>query len=686
MLNRADLLRRFNIWAILICTFFGIFLSVFVTYSQFYGAFYIAVGIFLVNLYFIKQQKIDLSSYVFIFTTHGLMLLFDQGISSPNKGYVFYVPLLLCSIFVTNPRSRVQQITCISLTLICVFLTSFTNLTPKLVSRLYDENHIQVVSYFNVIMSMLICLVILSLMNRMWIKTEDNLKATNSLITKNESLIKSINQNIDVGIFRYNSNNKIIYANQAWLKLFGYNNIIELDYTSPKHLFFSEADYERVNKQLKRKITVSNLEAQFKQKNNTSFWGQLNITCGEDENNNLVFDGVIKNITEMVNMQHDLIAAKEAAEKSSLAKSQFLSTMSHEIRTPMNAVIGASNLLLLDEPKPSQMENLQLLQSAGNNLMRLINNILDFSKIETGKLELEEIPSDLNVILKEVVNTHLVEANSKGLNLKLAIEPATHCYLLDPMWFTLVLNNLIANAVKFTEKGYVNVSLAILNKTDTHSTIGIKVSDTGIGIATDKQEYIFKSFSQEMTDTKRKYGGTGLGLAITKNVLTKMGSQIALTSQKGKGATFYFELILKNAAKTNPTQSNNMTTDLATIDGLTVLVVEDNQTNLFVIRKFLERWQASCDVAESGKQAIDKLKQKKYGVVLMDLHMPDMDGIEATQQIRLFDKDTTIIAMTADSFRETRDKTIEAGMNDFISKPFDPKELHEKLLAVKQRL
>lgn len=679
MLNRTELLKHFTIWAMSICVFFVVFLTVSVSYSKYYMIFFGGAVVFAINLVVLNKKRVALAGYIFLFTTHALMLLFDQGVMGPTKGFVFYIPLMLCNLFLIDPRHKTQQFISVSTTIGCVILTSFTNITPRLSEHLYDQNHVQIVSYFNVLMSLSICMVIFYLLNRLSVKTTEVKEAADDLLKRNELLLNSINQNIDVGICRTDAlTNRIVYANHAFLNLFGFKTLEEIQLINPNELYYSSEDREKVITELKKLHGAVSRELLFKRKDGSLFWGLLNSSSLINEYGRMVFDGALRDITSLMKMQQDLVDAKENAEKASLFKSQFLSSMSHEIRTPMNAVIGACNLLLMEEPKPAQVENLLLMKSASNNLMRLINNVLDFSRVETGKLDFEEIPTDLSIILKEITDTHLIEARRKGITLQLDIDDDNPVYLVDPMWFSQVFNNLISNAVKFTDKGGVQVNVRVISKNTQANMLRFEVIDTGIGVSADKQELIFKSFSQEMRDTKRKYGGTGLGLAITKNILQKMGSEIKVSSNKGKGSTFYFEVLLNKAIGLQmPAKSNTPITE--SLKGLQVLVVEDNQTNLFVIQKFLSRWEVNFTICESGKEAIHQLKVASFDVVLMDLHMPDMDGLEATKLIRTFDQQTPIIAMTADAFKETRDQAIAAGMNDFISKPFDPKDLHEKL-------
>jgi PAS domain S-box-containing protein len=680
--NKQDILKGFNFWAMIICIWFVVFLSIFVSYSQYYLVFFAGAVLFGINHFLIVKGYLRPAFIIFVLCTNSIMLLFDAGIMSPARGFIFYIPLLLCNLIITNFNRRIEQVFSILLTLLCICLTTFTDLTPKIAERLYVSEHQIIVSYFNTFAAIFMTVVIAYVLAKAALEAQQNLEQSKKILSQNEKLLESINQNIDIGICRTDvATNRLLYANKAKAKVFGYDSVEEILAISPNDFYKDEQERIKVIDRLERDGFVSNMEVQYKRKDGSHFWGLLTSNKTVDENGRILYDGALRDISDNKHLQEELIRAKDVAEKSSLAKSQFLSTMSHEIRTPMNAVIGASNLLLADETRPEQRENLLLLKSAGSNLMRLINNVLDFSKIELDKVEFEQVQVDLKQLILEAVDTHILEAQKKNITLTGELDELTHSYIIDPIRFIQVINNLLSNAVKFTDEGSVKIKVNVSEADSEHDWVTIAVIDTGIGIADERQQKIFESFSQENIDTTRRYGGSGLGLAITRRIIQKFNSQIKLTSEKGKGATFSFTLKLKRKVSVQfespkPQQARN------SLEGMRILVVEDNKMNILIIRKFLSRWNLKCDECESGEEALEKLKTQNYDLILMDLHMPDMDGFQTTAAIRAFDKKTPIFALTADAFAETRIRALAGGMNDFIPKPFDPDSLHTKIARV----
>ncbi|XZF13745.1 PAS domain S-box protein [Chitinophagaceae bacterium MMS25-I14] len=390
-------------------------------------------------------------------------------------------------------------------------------------------------------------------------------------------------------------------------------------------------------------------------------------------------------ITGQIEAREALIKAKEQAEQAAIAKSQFLSTMSHEIRTPLNAVIGFTHLLL-QNPREDQKEYLEILKFSGENLLVLINDILDFNKIEAGKIDFEETQFGIRDLLNNIKLASLQKATEKGILLKLMVdEDVPHTVKGDPVRIGQILTNLVSNAVKFTTKGKVTISASLVQKDAETATINFEVRDTGIGIPKEKHQTIFDSFTQASADTTRKYGGTGLGLTITKRLLELYGSAIHLESVPGEGSAFSFNLKLK---RTSDQSSDNVKHLLHANDkdlkGMRLLLAEDNPINVLLARQFLNQWNIISDIAENGAVAVRMVQENDYDIVLMDLQMPEMDGYEATLTIRNLpgEKFSTlpIIALTASAMLDIKDKAFTVGMNDYVSKPFNPDELYKKLL------
>ncbi|MEM8965025.1 MAG: response regulator [Bacteroidota bacterium] len=387
--------------------------------------------------------------------------------------------------------------------------------------------------------------------------------------------------------------------------------------------------------------------------------------------------------------ERQLVAAREQAEEATQAKTDFLSTMSHEIRTPMNAVIGMSHFLLEENPREDQLKSLQTLKFSADLLLSLINDILDFSKIEAGKIVLEKVSFNLKEVLQGIKAAQGIKAQEKQVRLKLRWDDDLPEMIIgDSVRLGQIINNLVSNAIKFTHQGQVCIDVELLEEYPQSVRVGFKVQDTGIGISQEQIEAIFDEFSQASSSTTRKFGGTGLGLAITKKLLEMQGSQIEVTSEVGKGSTFSFELNLEKSNKKSTKDSASTAPDeiyFASLEGLRVLLVEDNPVNQYVAARFIKKWKVTLlDTAENGEEALEKVQQHSYDVILMDLQMPVMDGYKATENIRDWERHhgkqpIPIIALTASATLATREKVVSLGMNDFLTKPFDPKELYARL-------
>ena len=398
--------------------------------------------------------------------------------------------------------------------------------------------------------------------------------------------------------------------------------------------------------------------------------------------------GVVKDATQRARIIEQLIEAKLEAEKTAKVKDTFLANMSHEIRTPISAIIGFTDLLFDKKLNTDQYEYINSIKLASENLLVIVNDILDFSKIEAGKLTLKNTSFNLTELMDSLKKVLKPQAKIKRIDLWFDIDEKVPSWIMgDPVRLHQILLNLIGNALKFTNQGWVGVTVNCKGKSEDQVLLSFRIVDTGIGIPQQELAAIFESFTQVSTDPSQEYGGTGLGLTIVKRLIELQNGHIEVQSEVDKGTTFTFELTFKTVVEKNKGAETTLPSfvDESSLNSKKVLLVEDNDMIQVLAKKHLESWNMKVDVVDNGRLAMEKIEDTVYDLILMDIRMPEMNGFETTKMIRAKSSQVAgipIIAMTAHAFEKEKEKCLAIGMNDYISKPFKPAILKEKLLGV----
>lgn len=483
----------------------------------------------------------------------------------------------------------------------------------------------------------------------------------------------------------------IIYVNEAFTRVTGYL-AEEVIGKNPKFLQGKDSDRSTLARLKECLVQGKQFSGEIKNysKDGIAYWLDINIAPVRDSTGRIThYASVQRDVTDRKAFEKELTITKEAAEVANRAKGDFLANMSHELRTPMNGIIGLSDLLLEMNLNHEQKELGEAVNASARNLLILLNDILDLSKIEAGELTLENISFDIRRAVRQTIELMAPLASRKGVVLESTINPIVPERLMgDPGRLQQIMTNLASNAIKFTEVGYVRLDITTQRAGNREILLQMRVEDTGIGIPEDKRDIIFGKFTQADVSTARKYGGTGLGLAITKELVEMMGGRIRFDSAETKGTTFYVSIPLEVAA-TEQSQIYQKSAIATPRMGMNiqarVMIVDDHPVNLLFLRKVLKKMGfANVDEATGGLQALKLARKNDYDLIFMDCQMPEMDGFEASARIREvedFSNQIKIIAVTADAMKGARERCIDAGMNDYISKPVDI----EKLEAILSR-
>jgi len=515
-------------------------------------------------------------------------------------------------------------------------------------------------------------------------------EATQKLLRKNELMLGSVISTALDAIVITNQDGQIIHWNKAATEIFGYTEeevkgrtlmetIIPPAARRPDgtgfELFLDPDDFHVLNQRL---------ELTGIRKSGIEFPMELAVTAIHIEQE-FYYNGFIRDISSRKQREQELVHMKEKAEQAAKAKSQFLSVMSHEIRTPLNAVIGITHLLMMNQPREDQQEDLRTLQFSVESLLHIINDILDFTKLDSGKIELSAIDFNLRELAQSLYQSFSYKAREKGIVFDVEFDQRMPFLVKgDNFRLSQVLNNLISNAIKFTHEGSVKLKVDMTEDMGSTFAARFSVMDTGIGIPPEKQERIFEQFTQADSDTTRLYGGTGLGLSISIKLVELMGSTILVDSTPGKGSTFHFSVALQRCEAGQPAAAipvqKVVSKSNEQFHNKRILLAEDNLFNANIARRFITGWGGEIDLVVDGRQALEFISRKKYDLILMDVQMPLLDGFACTRKIRKHFKDIPIIAVTASPKNEILTEIMACGMNDFVSKPFKPNELRAKIL------
>ncbi len=510
----------------------------------------------------------------------------------------------------------------------------------------------------------------------------DQLKIKNKQISLQEEKHRNIIKNMNMGLIEVDNDDILQFANQTFCDMSGYS-LEELIGNRPTDLILEKDKRHIIDEKIvTRKNGISDgFEIEIVKKNGENrFWfisGAPNIN---DNGECIGSIGVHIDITQQKLLEQELENAKIVAEQASKTKEMFLANMSHEIRTPLNVLIGMIRLIEKETLNDTIQNYITQSKGAANHLLSILNDILDMSKIESGKMKINTLSMDIYALQKSIESIFKPSIINKGIVFSTSIDSNISILRGDEIRLRQVLINLISNSIKFTEKGKIATEIKLVNDTPEEQIVRFSVSDSGIGMSPEFIETIFEKFSQESNNANRKFEGTGLGMTISKDILLLMGSDLKIESKKGQGTKIEFEISFKKTEAPKNTK-NLIKLKKKLLKEKRILLVEDNKLNRLIVRKMLELSGCFVEEAENGNEAINKLISQSFDLILMDIQMPEMDGIEATKMIRtILNLKTPIIALTANSFQHDIDLYYEIGMNDFIIKPFEEDQFYAKII------
>ncbi len=677
--NRKNILRlnlflSFALGVVIISLLFNFF-------NQLYFSAIINIaGTFLLTIAFFvnKDGHFNTAKRLGIMTLNVYLFVISYVEGLRSGQYLLFFPLLLALVFVIDIKKNAQEVISTSvvtlLTTVMIFIMApYQNNLQKIPQDLYS-------GLFST--NLALALLLTSVFAYFILKT---LETHEEKILEEKKLADTIFDTSLDAVFIVNASSLLITdCNIRALEVFSFPDKKRIIGQAVDKLLGHPVEEQimsfRNNRFERNSPWYGNMD--FVRENEVLFFAYVNIVPFQHQHDMYCKISIL-DITEIKIAEFEIIKAKEKAEKAALVKSRFLSNMSHELRTPLNAIIGTSNILLQEESLESQNEFLSVLKNSSEHMLQLVNDILDFSKLEAGKMELENSPFNLKEFLLSTVQPFQSNMNKSNVQLELEIDEELNLEITsDDMRLKQVLNNLLSNAKKFTEKGKITVIARQELVKDNSVVVYFAVKDTGIGISPAKTRQIFDSFTQADAETTRKYGGTGLGLAISKHIVEKMGGEIKVKSAPGAGSEFHFTVPLKIKKPGKNSAAEEIVRAPESIAGIRILLAEDNPVNMIVAKRFLEKWQVIVDEAVNGEKALELFNENAYDLLLIDLEMPLMDGAQAVSEIRKRNKTIPIVAFTAAVYDNMHNDLLEKGFTDFIPKPFRPEELRKKILQL----